>query len=99
MAVGKSSILLHIDPPEINDREGFIFISYKNDEAAAAELIREFLKKAGFPVWWDKRIHAAKFGTRYLMKQLNKPLVWSCFGHRSPLNQNGCFTKHLLQFD
>lgn len=60
MTVSQQNLALHIDTSEAIEREGFVFISYKNEEAALAERIRSALKKAGFSVWWDRQIQCGQ---------------------------------------
>ena len=43
-----------------NSRSGFVFISYKREEARTAESLREALVKQGFNVWWDEDLQCGQ---------------------------------------
>jgi hypothetical protein len=66
MSLQKSSPNLHLDLPERLERDGFVFISYKREEAEYAIKIHEVLKKNGFAIWWDERLQCGQVWSQVL---------------------------------
>jgi len=44
----------------ISPRPGSVFISYKREEAAIAEILHGALVKEGFDVWWDEDLQCGQ---------------------------------------
>lgn len=49
-----------------DDRDGYVFISYKREEAAQAEHLRTVLIENGFDVWWDEDIQCGQVWNQVL---------------------------------
>ncbi len=87
MSINTPNSTLHIDLSESSEREGFVFISYKNEEAELAENFQKVLKNAGFSVWWDKQIQCGQAWNQILdnaVKQASCIIVlWSMHSTKS----------------
>ena len=46
--------------PQRQDRDGYVFISYKREESQHAERLSKVLKECGFSVWWDEDIQCGR---------------------------------------
>ena len=70
------------------DRDGFVFISYKSEEASAAEAIRTALQRAGFDVWWDKQIQCGQAWNQVLDDAVRRAncvvVLWTPSSAKSP---------------
>lgn len=81
MAKNKIDTILHVDIPKQNERDGFVFISYKREDVVIADTIHKALLKAGFPVWWDQKIQCGQKWSAVLDEAVKQALcivvLWS----------------------
>ncbi|MEO0724998.1 MAG: toll/interleukin-1 receptor domain-containing protein [Bacteroidota bacterium] len=71
-----------------SNREGYIFISYKREEAEIAQKLMEALVKEGFEVWWDKDIQCGQQWASIIDEKLSGAgcviILWSEKALNSP---------------
>ncbi|MEQ8860790.1 MAG: TIR domain-containing protein [Pseudomonadales bacterium] len=58
-----------------------VFLSYANEDAAAADTLADHLSSAGYAVWWDRQIHAGASFEAEISRQLTAArvviVIWS----------------------
>jgi hypothetical protein len=71
----------------LQDR-GFVFISYKREDAAQAERLRKLLEVSGFVVWWDLDIQCGQVWNQVLDDAVRDAgcivVLWSTLATKSP---------------
>ena len=73
---------------KISDRDGYIFISYKREEAEFAQKLMEALVQERFEVWWDKDIQCGQQWAAIIDEKLSGAgcviILWSEKAVNSP---------------
>lgn len=69
-------------------REGFIFLSYKREDAAEADKFRAALEESGFEVWFDENLQCGQKWAKVLDTKLREAacivVLWSEKANASP---------------
>ncbi len=72
----------------VSTRPGYVFISYKREEAAIADRLRQALVGEGFGVWWDQELQCGQGWAEALDKAVREAgcivVLWSEVAVTSP---------------